>query len=387
MSEERLLYILANIDDAFIEEAEAAYKAGRFPVRRSYGKYLAAAAALALLLLGAVRPTVLAEAAQAVVRWFEDHVSYRFRTETAEESVMRYTLQGLEEDYRLMDEEYLGVFGSETYESKDQKRSIHFLYGLSDGEIQIPGGDLEYKLILDADGTELHYTAPGAEGQEASLTWISEDGQTVFSISGRFSEEELLELRRHVVKLDGPMEVSKETDLTQGFEGILEGLTGEQAYAVWHPESEYPILLVAESGTYEIDGVNGSIFCQVYGLQDGVPKYLGQLVAGGTAYPLSWDDKYIYVEWQHSIGRYGISEETGDLVLSDGLSYIPAEEGYRIRRDAAVEETFDGNGEPNYISGGEWLDEESGEELFLKLQEESAGAEIIDFALYSRDGE
>ena len=376
---EKLLYALADIDDKWIEEAEAAYKAGRLPTHRSYAKYLAIAAALALALLGAVRPAVLAEAAQAVMQWFEDHVSYRFQSETDLESIARYGLHDLGERYLLLDEEYQGAFGSATWYSKDRGESIHFLYGLSDGEVQIPGVDLDYKLVTDTDGTELHYILPAAKGQEASLTWVSQDGQIVFSISGVWSEEELLDLRRHVRNTNmDRMESSETAALTQGFEGVLAGLAEGQAYAVWRPESEHPILLVAE-GTYEIDGVNGAIYCQVYGLQGGCAKYLGELVGDGTARPIRWDEDYIYVECQHSIGRYGVSEQTGTLRLSDGLSYIPAESGYRVRRDAAVGEIFDENGESKFFSEGEWMDEESGEKLFLELGEEAAGAEIINF--------
>ncbi|MCM1092118.1 MAG: hypothetical protein NC092_07595 [Butyrivibrio sp.] len=384
---EKLLYALANIDDEFVEEAQRAYEAGELPLHRhtGYAKYLAIAAALAFVLLGAARPTVLVEAAQAVMQWFEDHVSYRFRSDTGLESIHKYGLCDLGEGYRLLDEEYQGSLGFATWYFEDKEQSIYFLYGLSDGEVQVLGADLDYQLVTDTDGTELHYIFPEESGQEASLTWVSEDGQIVFSISGNLSEEELLELRHHVQDMGAGVAESSEAASAHGFDVILAGLTEEQAYAVWHSESECPILLVAEMGTYEIDGVNASIYCQVYGLQDGVPKYLGEIAGGGTAYPFRWDEEYIYVEWQHAIARYGIAEQSGTLRLSDGLCYIPSEEGYRVRRDTAVEEVFDENGESKFFSEGEWLDEESGEEVFLQLGEDAAEAEIINFVAYTEE--
>jgi len=379
MSSEELLHALAYLENDFIEEAENAYETGKLPVRRNYAKYLAIAAALAIMILGVARPGILVQAAQAVMQWFEDHVSYHFRSETTMETVPQYMLRGIQEDYRLMDEEYHGDMGSATYESMEGKGKLYFLYGLSSGEVQAPGKEMNYEIIVDRDGTELYYVYPQAEGQEGSLTWVSEDGQVVFSISGALSEQELLEIRRHVTAQSGVLpDYQETTDSAAGFEGIIAKMTEEQAYAVWRPESEHPILLIAE-GTYEIDGANASILCEVYGLQEGVPKYLGYLACGGTAYPLQWDDNYIYVSGGHFWGRYGISVQEGTLRLNSGLSYIPAEDGYRVSRDAAVEETFDENGEPYYISEGEWMDEAGGEKLMLQLQEEAGKAEIINF--------
>ncbi|MCR5789205.1 MAG: hypothetical protein K6G83_04880 [Lachnospiraceae bacterium] len=124
-------------------------------------------------------------------------------------------------------------------------------------------------------------------------------------------------------------------------------------------------LLVA-SGTFEWEpGSFAAIDAEIYIYEDGAPKYLATVSAGGTAYPLSVKDGNLYVGGNHFMSTY----------LIDSGFLIETEEAY-------VKYDTDGNATYYYRtcnSQFEDYDEATAESRFDELFADLDGVEIIAF--------
>lgn len=111
---------------------------------------------------------------------------------------------------------------------------------------------------------------------------------------------------------DDDMEVEQETELYQ----VTPSEPGnEMLTALIDIGLEYQVLLATDK-VYE-DGVNSnaSIYCEVYYLIDGEYYDLGKITSWSTAYPISYDEQYIYAVSNNSLECYTISENGSSLIL------------------------------------------------------------------------
>lgn len=337
-------------------------------------KYVSAAAATICCAVVLLNPSVVAEAKDSLVRWFDNHVVYHFQREGEETSIPRYVLGYVPEGYREGEANYYGDRGMAVYHRKDLKENISFVYGRSDGELEVPGDGRVYRVLEAEDGAELHYLE-AEDGSESSLTWLSRDERVLFTISGRLSLDEFLKMQGSVKEAENIMAADQAGN---SYEDLIASLSEDQAYAFWQAEElAEPVLLVA-TGTYEIDGCNAAIDCSAYCMEDGRVRLMGEICSGGTAYPLAWDGEAIYAAGGHFVERY-VPDGEGALVLDNAVRYIAAEESYRMVRSAEVTENFTRDGDVFYSKNGERLEEEEGEALLLKLFDVYHEAEIFDF--------
>lgn len=74
-----------------------------------------------------------------------------------------------------------------------------------------------------------------------------------------------------------------------------------------------PVTLVASQVYEDGFGHQVSIDCAVYYMVDGERKKIGQVLSGGTAYPIVYDEKGIYAAAGHELVRYVVDENLGVL--------------------------------------------------------------------------
>ena len=74
-----------------------------------------------------------------------------------------------------------------------------------------------------------------------------------------------------------------------------------------------PVTLVASQVYEDGFGHQVSIDCAVYYMVDGERKKIGQVLSGGTAYPIAYDEKGIYAASGHELVRYVVDENLGVL--------------------------------------------------------------------------
>ena len=126
-------------------------------------------------------------------------------------------------------------------------------------------------------------------------------------------------------------------------------------------------VLMVCSGTYDnLDGNTAGIDATFFIYKDAVPKELGKVCSGGTAYPLAKNDVYLYTASNHWICKY-----------------IVTEDGVKIMENAMVEYDSDGKETYYYVSQESGTSSEisqtEAEELFYGLYEEMENAEVICF--------
>ncbi len=127
-------------------------------------------------------------------------------------------------------------------------------------------------------------------------------------------------------------------------------------------------VLLVSSGTYDnLDGKFAAIDAAVFEYKDGVPYELGKICSGGTAYPISVKDGYLYTGSNHWICKY---------VVGDDKLYL--------MEKAAVAYDSEGNGTYFYESddSGDYtsVSSEDAEKIFDQLLDEMMNGEIVDFS-------
>ena len=80
-----------------------------------------------------------------------------------------------------------------------------------------------------------------------------------------------------------------------------------------------PVTLVAARVYEDGFGHQAAIDCAVYYMVDGERKKIGQVISGGTAYPIAYDEKGIYVASGHELVRYVVDENLGVLRAEEKL--------------------------------------------------------------------
>lgn len=149
------------------------------------------------------------------------------------------------------------------------------------------------------------------------------------------------------------------------YSSVIEAMSEDEAYAyVERPEGGLPVLLIAE-GTYSYDeDTEAAITCRVYYAWDGEVKEIGTVESLGTAYPVRYDENWIYAAGGHFAAQYAVDDSQKQLVA---VQY--------------VNENFDTDGNASYT----YFDSENGEQetqdpsYFENMFEIYEKAKIVNF--------
>lgn len=98
------------------------------------------------------------------------------------------------------------------------------------------------------------------------------------------------------------------------YNDIISKLTGESKYAYVDLGMQNQVLVVTDM-TYEIDGSNAALDCNLYYEMDNEVYLLGSVQSMGTAYPVSIKDNYVITASNQEMGIYKI--DTSHLTLSE----------------------------------------------------------------------
>lgn len=163
---------------------------------------LAAAAAVGVILFSVANPRYVIEAAEKVVQWFADHVSYNFYEGKDVEIVPRYTIEYIPEGYALDVDEYYENAGVISYIDSNENR-ITFMYGVTSSETNLDNEQKDYIILEGNNGETIHYLKAW-DGEESSMMWVNEDKTIDYCIIGILDRDELLRIKEsiHVVGED-----------------------------------------------------------------------------------------------------------------------------------------------------------------------------------------
>lgn len=176
--------------DHLIKEQE---KKAKF---RGIRRGLAAVAAVGIILFGVANPQYVAEAANRVIRWFSNHVSYNFYEGKDIDAVPRYTLGYVPKGYVLDVDEYYEDSGIVSYIDHSENR-ITFIYGITSSEINVDNEQKDYLVVEGSNGESIYYLRAW-DGEESSMIWVNEDKTIDYCIMGILSEEELLKIQENI---------------------------------------------------------------------------------------------------------------------------------------------------------------------------------------------
>lgn len=157
---------------------------------------ITAAAVVGIILFSVANPQYVAEAANRVIRWFADHVSYNFYEEKDIDIVPRYTLGYVPEGYELDADEYYEDGGIVSYIDNSENR-ITFLYGVTSSETNLDNEQKDYMILEGSNGETIHYLRAW-DGEESSIMWVNQDKTIDYCIIGILSEEELLKVQKNI---------------------------------------------------------------------------------------------------------------------------------------------------------------------------------------------
>ena len=157
---------------------------------------ITAAAVVGIILFSAANPQYVAEAANRVIRWFTDHVSYNFYDGKDIDIVPRYTLGYVPEGYELDADEYYEDGGIVSYIDNSENR-ITFLYGVTSSETNLDNEQKDYMILEGSNGETIHYLRAW-DGEESSIMRVNQDKTIDYCIIGILSEEELLKVQKNI---------------------------------------------------------------------------------------------------------------------------------------------------------------------------------------------
>lgn len=165
---------------------------------RNAARYVAATAAVLLLFCCVTQPGIIANAYKEIVKAFEDHISIKFKDNVSITEIPEYEVGYVPEGYVLVGNNSGMCETSLTF--RNQKDFLYINYAYADGSFGFDNEERMYKFIVLEDGTEIHYFESKVDRKGSTMAWLSKDGTLVFSISGPFSEEELLKIQKNIHK-------------------------------------------------------------------------------------------------------------------------------------------------------------------------------------------
>lgn len=152
---------------------------------------------------------------------------------------------------------------------------------------------------------------------------------------------------------------------------VLENRSEETAFALLEMDTAYRVLIVSDGIYDEGTEQQASPYGTVYYYIDGECKNLGEVAAGGTAYPLRFSENGIYAGDGQGMTKYVIDEANGTLTTQKIWTVTYTESGediYTVETDGTTETMTE-------------------EEWYASYEEEQATSQIIHFAYEDEDAE
>lgn len=188
---------LYQLSESFYEKMEQMIKGQEKKARRKkIRRFVAAAAAVALILFGVTNPQTISKAGQWLIRWYHDHISFQFVEDAGNIEVPRYELGYVPEGYRLELDEYF--VGGDVLYYNDEGQCLDFSYGAIDDGLEVNNENMDFLKITGSRGEIIYYLRARNPEDESSMTWISEDGLLKFNLMGNFTQEELLKIQKEI---------------------------------------------------------------------------------------------------------------------------------------------------------------------------------------------
>lgn len=143
----------------------------------------------------------------------------------------------------------------------------------------------------------------------------------------------------------------------------IAGLEDDELFSIIETGASSPVLLVTSEFYEDGWGNQASLWCDVYFPVDGEVKNIGTIESFGTAYPVSYSKTGIYTASGHAMNRFEIDEQTGTIILAEGIY-----------------EQFDENGNASYTLEKEGKTETITEEDYYKAFEEYSETTVVNFS-------
>ena len=186
------------LSDAFFYKMEKLIRQQERKAKaRKICRGIVAAAAVFMLLFTLSNPQYIADAADMVIQWFSDHMSFQFKADTEVNQIPRYEMRYVPEEYELVTDEYDGSGGFSAYVNQEDAY-VYFIYTIIDATMNIDNEYKELYLLEGDNGEEIYYLEADDEEEYNSITWVSKDETAKFHISGYISKDELLAIQKEV---------------------------------------------------------------------------------------------------------------------------------------------------------------------------------------------
>lgn len=155
-------------------------------------------AALSFGLLMTAVPPVRAAVVRWVTEWYETHVVYRYHGDAPAEPLPKYTITALPDGFTETERDDL--VGSTSVVYKDEAGNVVCLdYGyMQQGSVMVFYTENDTVTDLTVNGMRGQLYQSNVPGYFSSITWIDEDRNIQFAITGVFEEAELLRMAESV---------------------------------------------------------------------------------------------------------------------------------------------------------------------------------------------
>lgn len=171
--------------------------------RKDDYRQLSKIAAIILLIIGGLwaisNPEYMVQAGENFMEWFSDHVEFQYKEDTGLTEISEYVMEYVPEGYELESYEFYDIFGLYAYVKEDDL--LTFEFGVSDVDMNVNNEEVEYKTIMSEVMNIIYYFEARENERRSSIIWYSKTGEVVFTITGRFSEEELLKMQQSVKEI------------------------------------------------------------------------------------------------------------------------------------------------------------------------------------------
>lgn len=159
--------------------------------------------AMILLVIGGLwtisNPECIAQAGENFMEWFSDHVEFHYKEDVGLTEIPEYVMEYVPEGYELESYDYYEIFG--VYAYMKNENLLTFEFGISDVSMNVNNEEVEYKTLVSEDGQTLYCFEATSNERSSSIIWYSKSGELVFTITGKFSEEEMLKMQRSVKEM------------------------------------------------------------------------------------------------------------------------------------------------------------------------------------------
>lgn len=169
--------------------------------RTAYAGYVAAAAAVVVLLFSIFHPQYLVEARKQFMKWFDNHAEFHFKDETSLTEMPKYEMGYVPEGFELVEDNYYEMgMGLVVYQKGEEV--LYLDYEVSDANSSINNEGVTFTIITGNRGDTIFYFCSEDKSRLSTMTWLSEDGNISFTIAGIFDKEEMLKMQESVKKCE-----------------------------------------------------------------------------------------------------------------------------------------------------------------------------------------